>query len=39
MAIDTLIVVLFAGGFAFFTLLLSPLGSKLGSLIRRLWKK
>jgi hypothetical protein len=41
MALDTLIVALFAGGFVFFILLLSPLGEKLrnvGKLIRRLWK-
>jgi hypothetical protein len=41
MALDTLIVVLFAAGFVFFILLLSPLGDKLrnvGKLIRRLWK-
>jgi hypothetical protein len=42
MGIDTLIVVLFAGGFVFFTLLLSPLGDKLrniGRLLKGLRKK
>jgi hypothetical protein len=41
MALDTLIVALFVGGFVFFILLLSPVGDKLrniGKLIRRLWK-
>jgi hypothetical protein len=41
MALDTLIVVLFAASFVLFILLVSPLRDKLrniGKLIRRLWK-